>query len=105
MSWVNGYFLGLNRIYWVKPICPVFPPVLGLRIHDSYDAKIAKKNLQPLDISAFNSANKPSYQNPPKSLFAQCSIDARVKTANPASDIFPGLKFGLVTVLSSPTLA
>ncbi len=31
--------------------------------------------MRPLDILACNSANKPSFQNPTKSLFAQCSID------------------------------
>ena len=38
-----------------------------LRIPDSYDATISK-NLQPLDIPACNSANKPSFLNPTKSL-------------------------------------
>ncbi len=32
--------------------------------------------MQPLDILVCNSANKPSFQNPTKSLFVQCSIDA-----------------------------
>ncbi len=35
------------------------------------------KNLRPLDILACNSANKPSFQNLTKSLFAQCSIDVK----------------------------
>ena len=34
-----------------------------------------RKNLRLLDILACDSANKPSVQNPTKSLFAQCSID------------------------------
>ncbi len=32
---------------------------------------------QLLDIQAYNSANKPSFQNLTKSLFAQCSIDGK----------------------------
>ena len=35
------------------------------------------KNLRPLDILAYNSANKPSFQNPTKNLFVQCSIDVK----------------------------
>ncbi len=35
------------------------------------------KNQCPLDILACNSADKPSFQNPAKRLFAQCSIDVK----------------------------
>ncbi len=45
-------------------------PTACLRIPDSYDEKIAK-----ICKSASSSANKPSFQNPTKSLFAECSID------------------------------
>ncbi len=48
----------------------------GLRIPDSYDAKNSK-NLQLLEILACISPAKPSFQNPTKSLFAQCSIDVK----------------------------
>ena len=41
-------------------------------IPDSYDTKIAK-----ICIRACNSANKQSFQNPTKSLFAQCCIDVK----------------------------
>ncbi len=33
-----------------------------------------RKNMRPQDILPFHSANKPSFQNRTKSLFAQCSI-------------------------------
>ena len=35
------------------------------------------KNLHLLDILDFNSANKPSFQNPTKTTFAQCSIGVK----------------------------
>ena len=46
----------------------------NLRIPDSYDAKIVKI-CNPWTFWPFNSANKPSIQNPTKNPFAQCSID------------------------------
>ncbi len=33
--------------------------------------------MRPQDILAFNSANKPSFQNPTKKLFAPCSIEVK----------------------------
>ncbi len=36
------------------------------------------KTLHPLDILACNSATKPCFQNPTKSLFGQCSIDVKM---------------------------
>ena len=39
---------------------------------------LSSKNLQPLDVLACNSANKTSYQNSTKGLFALCSIDVKV---------------------------
>ncbi len=41
-----------------------------------YEAK-KQQNLQLLYVLASNSANKPSFQNPTKRLFAQCSIDLK----------------------------
>ncbi len=40
--------------------------------------------MQVLDIQGCNSANKPSFQNPTKSLFAQCSIDGEVTSGGRA---------------------
>ena len=47
---------------------------LRLRILASYKTK---KNQQPVDILAYNSANKPSFQDMTKNLFAQRSIDEK----------------------------
>ena len=43
-----------------------------LRVLASYEPKIAK-----ISILACNSANKPPFQNPTKSLFVHCSIDVK----------------------------
>ena len=57
-----------------------------LRLAHRNDAKIAK-SLQPQDVLACNSANKPSYQNPTKSLFAQCSVDVKSAVTDAALKI------------------
>ena len=43
-----------------------------LRLLDTYASKIAK-----ICVLACDSADKPSFQNPSKSPFAQCSIDVK----------------------------
>ncbi len=55
--------------------------IYALKILASYKAKNSK-NQQPLDILAYNSANKPSFRNPTKNLFAQRSIDVNHPDCN-----------------------
>ncbi len=62
---LNGF-----RKYPHKEVCGLFKVTRHLCFKNS-------KNLHPLDILACNSANKPSFQNPAKSPFAQCSIDIK----------------------------
>ncbi len=67
--WISGawecyfWFRLQNILCWFKDTCYVWGK--------------SQQNLQLLDVLACNSANKPSFSNPTKSLFAQRSIDVK----------------------------